>query len=191
LGAALLETGMYSDNSQIPSGPERGWFCLRSQPKREHIAAAHLRRVKGVEVFNPRLRIRKATRRGIVTFIEALFPNYLFARFNPATSLDSVKHAPSVSSVVHFGNRLPLVPDDVIADLKASFGEEEIHDFERHVSPGDAVTIGEGPFFGIKATVLRVMAPHLRVEVLMELLGRTTPVIVNPGVLVLETAASR
>ena len=40
------------------------WFCVRSQPKREHIAAAHLRNLVEVEVFCPRLRIRKATRRG-------------------------------------------------------------------------------------------------------------------------------
>jgi transcriptional antiterminator RfaH len=183
----IAAMGMHSDIFESPNISDRGWFCVRSQPKREHIAAAHLRLIKGIEVFNPRLRIKKATRRGIVTFVEALFPNYLFAKFNPSASLHLVKHAPSVSSLVHFGNRVPQVPEKVIAELQASFDEDELQDCDRHVSPGDSVTVGEGPFLGVKATVLRVMAPFQRVEVLMELLGRATPVIINPGVLVLNS----
>ena len=165
---------------------DRAWFCVRSQPKREHIAAAHLRTLEDVEVFSPRLRIRKATRRGIVTYIDALFPGYLFSRFAPAVSLDQVKYSPSVSTVVHFGSKLPTVPDEIIAELRENFGEDEIQDCDRHVEPGDEVFIGDGPFQGMKATVLRVMTPYQRVEVLLDLLGRTTPVIINPGSLVLE-----
>ena len=135
------------------------WFCIRSQPKREHIAAAHLRKLPDLEVFCPRLRIKKATKRGLVTFIECLFPNYLFARFDARLLLDKVKHSPSVSTIVHFGNRLPVVPDDVIAQLREGFPEDEIIDCDRHVEPGDQVVIGEGRFAGFKATVLRVMTP--------------------------------
>ena len=39
------------------------WYCVRTQTKREHIAAGHLRELEGVEVFCPRLKYRKATRR--------------------------------------------------------------------------------------------------------------------------------
>jgi transcriptional antiterminator RfaH len=142
--------------------------------------------LQDVEVFCPRLRIRKATKRGVVTFVDCLFPNYLFAKFDAKSLMDKVKHAPSVSTIVHFGNRVPTVPDSVIAELSSAFPEDEILDCDRHVEAGDDVTIGEGPFMGMRATVLRVMTPYQRVEVLLELLGRATPVIVNPGVLVLE-----
>jgi transcriptional antiterminator RfaH len=170
---------------------QTGWFCVRSQPKREHIAAAHLRMINDVEVFCPRLRVKKATKRGLVTFVECLFPNYLFARFDSKLLLDKVKHSPSVSTIVHFGNRLPLVPEDVISELRSGFPEDEIIDCDRHVEEGDEVTIGEGPFAGMKATVLRVMTPYQRVEVLLEMLGRVTPVIVNPAVLVVENLPLR
>lgn len=166
--------------SSNDSSVRYGWFCVRSHPKREHIAAAHLRQLSEVEVFNPRLRIKKPTRRGIVTFIESLFPNYLFARFDVFKSLEAVKHSPSVSTVVHFGNRVPLVPDEVIAELQTAFAEGEIQDVEREINPGDEVVIGDGPFAGMKAKVLRVLTPHQRIEVLLEMLGRSTPVIVNP-----------
>lgn len=179
-----------ADNLDLNSAVDRAWFCLRSHPKREHIAAAHLRKISEVEVYCPRFRTRKATRRGVVTFIENLFPNYLFAKFDAKLLLDTVKHSPSISTIVHFGNRLPKVPDEVIIDLRASFPDDEIIDCDRHVEPGDDVTIGDGPFMGMKATVLRVMTPFQRVEVLLDLLGRATPVIVNPATLVLETANS-
>jgi transcriptional antiterminator RfaH len=163
-----------------------GWFCVRSHPKREHIAAAHLKMISDVEVFCPRLRVKKATRRGLVTFIECLFPNYLFAKFDSKLLLDKVKHSPSVSTIVHFGNRLPMVPDEVIVELRSGFPEDEIIDCDRHIEAGDEVTIAEGPFSGMKATVLRVMTPYQRVEVLLDMLGRATPVIINPTVLVPE-----
>jgi transcriptional antiterminator RfaH len=122
----------------------------------------------------------------VVAFVEALFPNYLFARFDPAHTLNLVKHSPSVSTIVHFGNKLPQVPDEVIAELQASFPEGEIQEYDRDVRPGDEVTIGTGPFAGMNAKVLRVLAPQQRVEVLLEMLGRATPVLVNPALLVME-----
>ena len=90
---------------------------------------------------------------------------------------------------MHFGDRLPAVPDEVIAELQSSFCDGEIQDCDRHVAPGDLVTVGEGPFYGMRATVLRVLTPFQRVEVLLEMLGRVTPVIVSPGTLVLEEPA--
>lgn len=184
-----METG---DAILIENGrSEPAWFCLRSQPKREHIAAAHLRMLSGTDVFCPRLRIRKATRRGLVTFVECLFPNYLFARFDPKLLLDKVKHSPSITTIVHFGNRLPTIPETVIVDLRAAFPENEMLEIDRHVEVGDQVTIGDGPFLGLKATVLRVLSPHERVEILLEMLGRSTPVIVHPGVLVVERSPAQ
>ena len=44
-----------TDEMTDPDVPQ--WYCLRSQPKHEHIAAAQLRRSMGIEVFCPRVRI--------------------------------------------------------------------------------------------------------------------------------------
>ena len=97
--------------------PGRGpaWFCLRTQPKHEHIAAAHLKDDPDIEIYLPRIRFKRATRRGPVWFTEALFPNYLFARFDLAACLRRVCHARGVRGVVHFGERWPIVPEDLRA----------------------------------------------------------------------------
>ena len=95
------------------SEPGVAWFCLRSHPKHEHIAARHLQQMEGVEVFNPRIRFSRSTKLGPVNVTEALFPNYLFARFDWKTSLARVHYAPGVSGVVHFGIKWPTVPEAV------------------------------------------------------------------------------
>ena len=61
---------------------EARWYVLRTRPKSEHIAANALAQRSGIEVYCPRLKFRKMTSRGKVTFTEALFPGYIFAYFS-------------------------------------------------------------------------------------------------------------
>src|SRR5205807_1913378 len=80
------------------------WFCLKTQPKREHLAATALRRQFGVECFSPRLRFRRMTQRGPVWFVEAMFPGYLFAKFIYSTQHRAVESSHGISGIVHFGD---------------------------------------------------------------------------------------
>ena len=152
------------------------WFCLRSQPKHEHIAAAHLKKMEGIEVFLPRVRFQRATRQGKAWVTEALFPNYLFARFDWQNSLRQVQAARGVGGVVHFGERWPVIAEDIIADLQAAFGLEELHTISATLVPGDVVEIGEGAMRGLSAVVTRVLPSRQRVAVLMDFLGRQTTI---------------
>lgn len=157
---------------------DRSWFCVRSQPKREHIAAANLKQISGIEVFNPRLRCRKSTRRGLVMFVESLFPNYLFARVAPE-ALEDVKFAAGVSYIVHFGNRYPVIPENVMQELKDNFSQCESQLFLEVPDEGEQVTITDQALYGLQAVVLRVMPAKERVQVLLEMLGRTATVELN------------
>jgi transcriptional antiterminator RfaH len=158
--------------------PERGpaWFCLRTQPKHEHIAAAHFKNDPDIEVYLPRIRFKRATRRGPVWFTEALFPNYLFARFDLAACLRRVCHARGIRGVVHFGDRWPIVPEGVIGELRATVGADEVHVVRDELQPGEVVRIAGGVFHGLQAVVSRVMPSRERVAVLLEFLGRQTSV---------------
>lgn len=162
------------------------WFCLRSQPKHEHIAAAHLRRFPEINVFLPRVRFKRSTRRGAAWATEALFPGYFFARFDWRTSLRQARHATGVRGVVHFGDRWPTIPDNVIAELRGLIGENEIHTLSAELAPGDAVQIAEGTMRGLRAVVTRVMPGRERVAVLMEFLGRQTMIEVPANFLIRE-----
>lgn len=156
--------------------PHSAWFCLRSQPKHEHIAARHLRQMTGVEVFLPRIRFRRKTRHGSAWTTEALFPNYLFARFDWTDLLRRVCHAPGVSGVIHFGDQWPTVPDQLVGELRELFGAEELHVLPAEPKVGDEVKIAGGAFHGLTAVVTHALPARKRVTVLLEFLGRQTAV---------------
>lgn len=153
---------------------EPAWYCVRSHPKHEHIAAATLRQIVGVEVFNPRLRFLRFTRRGRVWVSESLFPNYLFARFVLTTFLEKVRFTPSVAAVVSFGNQIPGIPDHVIEDLRKSLEGSGQRVFTDAPNEGDEVEITTGPFQGAQVIVTRVLPAKQRVQVLLEVMGRST-----------------
>jgi transcriptional antiterminator RfaH len=86
---------------------EKKWYCVRTQTKRERVAADNLRALAEVEVFCPVLRYRKATRRGKIWWEEALFPGYVLARFQMQESERAVsfwQRDPRCARMVHSRN---------------------------------------------------------------------------------------
>lgn len=160
------------------------WYCARTKPKHEHIAAANVSRWLHLEVFHPRLRVERATRRGMRQVIEPLFPGYLFVRCVIADSLNEIQFTDGISSLVHFGGRIPEVEDAVIEELQECFVAEEPLPVESRLFPGDAVVLAEGAFAGMGAIVLRTMPARQRVQVMLEILGGNTLVEVNRGSLI-------
>jgi transcriptional antiterminator RfaH len=153
--------------------PIGSWFCLRAQPKREHIAAACLRQMAEVEVFCPRVRFRKPTSRGPVWFVESMFPGYLFARFDYVALNRRIRQRPGISGFVQFGDRLALLPDALVGEIKGRTGEEELVEVNQTLEPGRNVQITQGPFQGLEALVTRLITARERVEILIEWMGRT------------------
>jgi transcriptional antiterminator RfaH len=149
------------------------WFCLRAQRKREHIAAACLRQLDETEVFCPRLRFRKPTSRGPVWFVESMFPGYLFARFDFVALNRRVRQRPGVIGFVQFGDRLALLPDALISEIKGRTGTDELVEVSPALEPGQNVQISKGPFQGLAALVTRLISARERVEILIEWLGRS------------------
>src|SRR5438067_12691574 len=125
---------------------ELAWYCLRSQPKREHIAAAHVRPIDGVEVYCPRIRFEKMTRRGRVWFTEALFPGYLFARFELAMHQKLVTYVQGVTGIVRFGLYPTAVPDQGIEEMRQQVGDDEHVIASQKLQEGDDVIVTSGVF---------------------------------------------
>lgn len=158
----------------MTDGPEAApaWYCVRSQLKHEHIAAQRLKQLPDVDVFCPRVRFQRATRRGKVWFTEAMFPNYLFARF-ALRDLRIIQASQGVAGVVHFGDYFAPVPDEVLSELRERLDDSDLKVFPDAVQPGDEVVIADGTFMGITAVVQRLLPAKDRVRVLLEFLGRT------------------
>jgi len=154
---------------------ESGWFVVRTKPKSEHIAAIHLLKYADLEdVFSPRIKFEKGTRRGKVWFIEALFPGYIFARFDLNEKLRVVNSTSSVLGVLRFADLYPQVHDHFIQQLRAEFPEEEdeLRVIDQPITEGDEVVILDGVMAGLQTIVTRVLSGKERVRVLLEWLGQ-------------------
>ena len=150
------------------------WYCARTKPKHEHIAAAYLTNNLGLEVFHPRLKLERVTRRGVVRLVEPLFPCYIFVRGMAADRLDEVRYVTGISSLVHFGTQIATVPAHVIEELKECFEQNEPLCVEDSLSAGSEVTVAEGAFQGSRGIVVRVFPAKQRIMILVDFLGRTT-----------------
>jgi transcriptional antiterminator RfaH len=163
-----------TDSNDIPL-----WYCVKTQTKREHIAAGHLRELEGIEVFCPRLRYRKATRRGKIWWIEALFPGYILARFKLLDLERAVTYSPGVRGLVRFGNEIPPVAESFVEILRGeiarNLGDEGVEDtltVGPQVESGEEVEIASGPFGGFQGTIVSILPGKERVKVLLDFLGQ-------------------
>ena len=149
------------------------WFCLKAQPKREHLAATALRRQFHVECFSPRLRFRKMTQRGPVWFVEAMFPGYLFAKFVYSEQHRAVESSHGIRGIVHFGDRLATLSETIVVALQSRVGAEEVVTVDSSIKIGQPVQITEGPFQGLEVVVTHLLPAKERIRVLLEFLGRS------------------
>jgi transcriptional antiterminator RfaH len=152
---------------------DEGWFCFKALPKKEHIAAELLRRKEGLETLCPRFSYMKKTRRGNVRYVECLFPGYVFVRANLVEYYRRIRATQGIRDIVSFGDRVPLMPDSFIEQVRAQLGEAAVKDAPPpEIQPGQEVIITEGPFQNLKAMVTGEMDSTRRVALLLEFLGR-------------------
>jgi transcriptional antiterminator RfaH len=167
----------------------QAWYCARTKPKHEHIAAASLRKNLNLEVFHPRLRIERATKRGVVRASEPLFPCYIFIRCVIEEKLDEIQRTSGIGAIVHFARRIPSIADSVIEELRECFEGQETMNVEDRISPGDEVLLANGAFAGMRAFVLRVMPVKRRIQILLDVLGRPTPAEIDESSAIIERNA--
>ena len=155
------------------------WFCLGTQTKREHIAAAILDRLDEVEVFCPRISQIKKTRAGKKRFVEAMFPGYIFAKFQFHAHSRQVVHSQGITRMVELGQRR-IIPKHVVEDLKASLPEDVIEAPDLSILPGAQIEVITGSLKGLNGKVLAQMSAQNRIQILLDFLGRKIKVSIAP-----------
>lgn len=158
---------------------QREWFCLRTQTKREHIAAAILDRLEAVEVFCPRISQVKKTRTGKKRFVEAMFPGYIFAQFHYLTHYRQVVHSQGITRMLELGDRR-VIPEQIILDLKASLPEGIVEVPDLSIEPGAEIEVITGSLKGLNGKVLAQFPAKNRIQILLEFLGREITVDLRP-----------
>jgi transcriptional antiterminator RfaH len=101
---------------ETPGAPvelTRNWYVIQTKTKKELEAKAYLS-MKGVEVFSPTMEIVSARGGRMVSEERALFPGYLFGRFNLLEDYSLVRWGRGVRKIVGFGAEPIPVADEVI-----------------------------------------------------------------------------
>lgn len=151
----------------------------------------YCRETLGVETYFPRLKEHRTIRRVRRVVTSPLFPRYLFAKVDLATSYRALRYAPEVISLVHAGNSPAVVSDQLIDELKSWAGNEiDRTNLLPSLRPGDAVQVVQGPMQGVSAVILRASDEHDRVTILLSLLQHGAQVTISRAQLERLTAVA-
>ncbi len=91
----------------------RQWFVVNTKPKNENRASHNLVSA-GYDVLNPKLKVRKYREDHFTEVVEAMFPNYIFAKFHPIDDYHMVKYARGVNKIVTFGGKMVPLQEEFI-----------------------------------------------------------------------------
>jgi transcriptional antiterminator RfaH len=149
------------------------WHVVRSHSRQEARAEFNLRTGQ-IETFLPWVRPRPRSR---ATQREALFPQYLFAKFDPDRSLHDITFTRGVHEVVHVGGELASVDEDVIACLRSYVDDEGFVPMGPTLASGTRVVVEAGPFAELFGVVERMMPARQRAVVLLTMIDRSKRVV--------------
>src|SRR3989442_385116 len=148
------------------------WYAIQTKPNKELSVQAALDDA-GFEVYCPR--IRKPLRRADLRLWKeaALFPGYLFARFDFARDYPRLRWKPGLVRVVMSG-ATPLAVTEAMLASVLQIEKEGIRHLIRPVrwKPGNRVRVVQGPFAGFEGRVSMSLRGGDRVRILLELFRR-------------------
>lgn len=143
------------------------WFVINTKPKNEDRASANLI-AGGIETLAPKLKYKKYKNNRFVTVIEAMFPGYIFAKFDPIDDFHLVKYTRGVKTIVHFGERIVPIHEELINFIKSKLENGIATIQKKPLSQGDKIVIKDGPFKGLTGIFEREMDGKERVTILLD-----------------------
>jgi transcription elongation factor/antiterminator RfaH len=160
--------------------PATRWYAVQTRPASERFAEENLRR-QGYDTYLPQVRrtVRHARRQRDV--LRPLFPRYLFVALDVETAgWRSVRGTFGVRSLVMEGERPLPVPRGLVERMIAVSDADGRIDLRCELAPGSPVKFLRGPFANRLGT-LAARKDADRVAVLLEILGATREVEVDPA----------
>jgi transcriptional antiterminator RfaH len=156
------------------------WYVVRTHPKQEERADSNLR-AWGVETLNPKLRARRLNAfTGVPTVMaRALFPRYIFAKFNAREQLAKISFTRGVNYVVSFGGQPVSVDEDIIQILKDRIDETGFVRLGEDLKQGDRVVIKAGPLREFEGIFERKLKDNERITLLLSTISYQGRLVIN------------
>ncbi|MBO0828160.1 MAG: transcription termination/antitermination protein NusG [Streptosporangiales bacterium] len=111
---------------------------------------------------------------------QKMLPGYVLVRMDLTDeSWSVVRHTPGVTGFVGVGNKpAPLSTDEIVALLAPAVEKKAVKEAPKKVEfeAGESVTVMEGPFATLPATISEINVDSQKLKVLVSIFGRETPV---------------
>jgi transcriptional antiterminator NusG len=165
--------GFISDHNSI-AVPQIPWFALKVRARSEELTAGTLTQ-KGYETFVPTFQSRKYYHDRNKLVSSAVFPGYIFCRFEPATRF-AVLNTAGVNQIVGFGGAITPIEDDEIENIKRALtGDVKCVPY---LTAGQRVQVVKGCLAGLEGILIR-QESAFRVVVSIKLLQRSISVSID------------
>jgi transcriptional antiterminator RfaH len=154
------------------------WYVVHTLPYGEKRAQTQLQN-QGFRVFLPKRHKTIRHARKLSTVVAPFFPRYLFVALNLGLHRwRSVNGTTGVASLV-MGSELPCpVPSGIVESMLALSQPDGLLRVKSNLKPGAAVRLAAGPF-AEQLGVLDRLDDSGRIRVLLNILGRQVPVLLN------------
>jgi len=150
------------------------WYVGHTKPRQEDRVSSHLTEL-GLEVFVPKIPVRRRRRGQVTSGREPLFPGYLFIAADLTPHVwNAIRWAPGVKAILGCDGVPSRVADEPIALIKQRVGADGVIQLKPAFAPGDLVRIAEGPFAGLVGILERRASRAGRVQVLLDMLRGAT-----------------
>ena len=160
---------------EFRSGQGLRWYAVSTQPNSEQRAQLNLER-QGWRCFCPQISRTTRSGRRMVTRLRPLFPGYLFIYLDPTASRwRAVASSFGVRGIVKSGDLPAPLPPGVVETLIGMADAAGQVTFASALAEGENVQFVAGPFVGLIGKLQHLDAAG-RVTVLLDLLGRDTPI---------------
>lgn len=157
------------------------WMVAKTKPRQERWAAKNVER-QGFEYYLPATQVTVVKRGRKVVQPQYLFPRYLFVRTTGRWR--SLLGTFGVTELIMQGDSPAVMPCREIEQLRAREDEDGNIVLPTQKCPkfvqGDTIRVTEGPYKGFMG-IVDGLAPHDRVKILLEFLGRHCRVLVPDG----------
>jgi len=165
--------------STASESERKQWYLVYTKPREEQLAESNLIR-QGYTVYLPLIRNRRRSRGKFKSFIEPMFPRYLFIQLDQNTdNWAPVRSTYGVSSMVYFGIKPASIPNEIVELLTSHADENSIYQIpDQDYRQGDKLMVVEGPMAGLQGVFLSDNTRE-RVEILLDYLGKQTEVNVS------------
>ncbi|MCK4722415.1 MAG: hypothetical protein KAT75_03875 [Dehalococcoidia bacterium] len=146
------------------------WYVIQTKPKKEEVAARFLG-CESIEVFFPKMEALSVVYGKSRKVVKSLFPNYIFAHFDPLVNYRLVRWSSGVNRVLGFDGGPTPVDDEAIEIIKRRVDKNCVVRKALHLKAKHRIRIRSGPLRDLMGIFERWVSDEGRARVLLNLLN--------------------